>query len=171
MKLNRVCKRGHSVTLDNQTKRGECKRCTQIRALQNHSRIRETLIEKRKEASIIKKKWLLENALILTKEKFLKSVFPEPNTGCWLWHGPLDKDGYARFGLKGYGSSRASRHAFRLFKQIDPKELYVLHKCDTPSCVNPDHLWLGTAKDNAMDCVKKGRHSSKIRMANKCKNL
>jgi len=81
---------------------------------------------------------------------------PEPNSGCWLWVGCVDKRGYGKTSM-GKGrtviASRLSYHAF----VCDPGELSVLHKCDQPSCVIPDHLWLGTQKQNIRDCVDKRR--------------
>lgn len=55
----------------------------------------------------------------------------------------------------------ASRVAFSLFKGELKKGLYVCHTCDNVSCVNPDHLWLGTPKQNKVDSVKKGRSVGK----------
>ena len=55
---------------------------------------------------------------------------------------------------------RAHRLAFQLGTGIDPQDKHVLHKCDTPSCVSPDHLYLGTNEDNIVDKVRKGRSLS-----------
>lgn len=134
-----------------------------MRANKRHERIKDKLIKDRFEASLIRKKLDEENRPNVIKEKFMRNVQFEPNTGCWLWDGPLDRDNYARFGIKEKRSSRASRISYEYFKGIDPKEMYVLHKCDTRQCVNPDHLFLGTAKDNAQDCSKKGRHKNQIK--------
>lgn len=80
---------------------------------------------------------------------------PEPNTGCWLWLRAVDKNGYGKIGKR---SARAHRASFEAFHGVSPGRLFVLHHCDTPSCVNPDHLFLGTAADNAADRDTKGRH-------------
>lgn len=74
---------------------------------------------------------------------------------CWLWKGNLYKDGYGQFAL-GFKQLRAHRVSYQL-SVIDPGELYVLHKCDCRNCVNPEHLFLGTQKDNIRDMWLKGR--------------
>lgn len=79
---------------------------------------------------------------------------------CWVWTGAkkVGKNAlpYGFFGVNGK-NQLAHRFAYRQFVGPIPSGLYVLHKCDNPSCVNPVHLFLGTAKDNAQDCVSKGR--------------
>lgn len=92
------------------------------------------------------------------QEVILSKCIPEPNSGCWLWTAgiaPGDLD-YGAVWL--YGRNlRASRAAWMAFYGPIPDGLWVLHKCDTPTCVNPRHLWLGTHDDNMADCVRKGR--------------
>jgi NUMOD4 motif/HNH endonuclease len=83
----------------------------------------------------------------------------EPMSGCWLWTGEVNGAGYGYFNLfnKRWISSRASYHAL-----VDPvpDELVVCHHCDMPSCINPQHLFLGTHKDNSQDMLKKGRNKT-----------
>ena len=78
--------------------------------------------------------------------------------GCLLYRGQLDKDGYGRVG-SGVGGTHARTHrlSYIHFKGPIPNGMYVCHTCDTPSCVNPDHLFLGTALDNNRDRDYKGR--------------
>lgn len=76
----------------------------------------------------------------------------EDPAGCWLWAGPLLPNGYGRF-----GKSTAHRKSWELHHGPIPAGLYVCHSCDVPACVNPGHLWLGTAADNRHDCDAKGR--------------
>ena len=87
---------------------------------------------------------------------------------CWMWTAAKDADGYGRFGYEGK-MTRAHRVSYTLRHGEIPKGLLVLHRCDTPACVNPAHLFVGTAADNMRDCSEKGRksqgdnhHSSKL---------
>ncbi len=82
---------------------------------------------------------------------------PEPFSGCWLWTNVLNSRGYGNlvFNDKQY---RAHRVSWELHRGAIPKGMCVCHSCDTPPCVNPDHLWLGTHLDNALDKTRKGRH-------------
>ncbi len=79
--------------------------------------------------------------------------------GCWLWTGAKFTDGYGKIRLDRASKKYISAH--RLSWQIAygqvPQGLSVLHQCDTPACVRPDHLFLGTQTDNCMDMMEKGR--------------
>ncbi len=84
------------------------------------------------------------------------NTMPEPNTGCWLWIGSIGNQGYGRL----YANNKqnlAHRLSWGRFNGVIPKGMYICHKCDVPSCINPDHLFLGTQKDNIRDASKKGR--------------
>ena len=74
---------------------------------------------------------------------------------CWEWCGTLMKNGYGklRYETKFLGVHRVS---YELHKGKITDNLWVLHTCDNKKCVNPDHLWLGTVKDNSSDAKKKG---------------
>lgn len=72
---------------------------------------------------------------------------------CWLWTGAVSKAGYGNFDA----NIRAHRFSWQLHFGPIPEGLCVLHKCDVPGCVRPDHLFLGTNKDNSQDAVRKGR--------------
>lgn len=89
------------------------------------------------------------------KERLFENSIPEPNTGCWLWT-KSTRNGYGRIRVNGKKES-AHRISFLLFNGMIPESMGVLHKCDTPSCINPEHLWVGTHRDNMMDALKKGR--------------
>lgn len=79
------------------------------------------------------------------------------DNGCWLWTGSRNQLGYPRARVNG-GHELLHRLFFKLFTGANiPKGIYVCHKCDTPSCVNPKHLFLGSALDNARDRDSKGR--------------
>ena len=77
-------------------------------------------------------------------------------SGCWLWLGSTKGGGYGRFRLRG-ASLRAHRAAWELYRGPIPIGVCVLHRCDVRVCVNPDHLWLGTVRDNNLDAIRKGR--------------
>jgi hypothetical protein len=89
-------------------------------------------------------------------EKIERMSIPEPNSGCWMWTGMLDKAGY---GKTSYGSGKtlaASRLSYIVYK-CDPEDKIVRHSCDVRSCVNPDHLLVGSQKDNIHDMFNRGR--------------
>lgn len=88
--------------------------------------------------------------------RFEDKFMPEPNSGCWLWFG-CSSEGYGQFNLHGK-TFYAHRLAYELYKNPIPEEMQVLHKCDVPCCVNPDHLWLGSHVDNMADMARKGRN-------------
>jgi hypothetical protein len=90
------------------------------------------------------------------RERFDAKWMPEPNSGCWLWIGVLDKSGYARTTIN-KSKHIASRVAWELYRGVIPKGICVCHHCDTPACVNPDHLFLGNRVDNNLDRDKKRR--------------
>jgi len=95
------------------------------------------------------------------KERFEQYVYPEPNSGCWLWSGSIRGYGYGAIRV---GSRIISAHrlSYQLFVGPILDGLHVLHTCDVPSCVNPSHLFLGTNQDNSDDKIKKNRqHNSK----------
>lgn len=75
---------------------------------------------------------------------------------CWLWLGTKGKSGYGAFWLN-TKPVRAHRLSYVLKYGSFDQSLYVCHHCDNPSCVNPEHLFLGTNKDNMDDGYKKGR--------------
>ena len=95
------------------------------------------------------------------KEAF-EARFTVNENGCWLWTGCCDKKGYGIFTYRpdGVVHQRAPRVAFHLYKG---KRLGWLesacHTCDTPGCVNPEHLFCGTHRQNMLDKVRKGRHA------------
>ncbi len=99
----------------------------------------------------------------VTKEFIRENSIPEPNSGCWLWTGFIDRQGYGRCGksvVNGTTLYISHRAAFAAFKG-DPTGKMVCHRCDTPSCVNPDHLFLGDAKTNNRDRALKKRSFKK----------
>lgn len=85
-----------------------------------------------------------------------------PQGDCWLWTGAPNSDGYGslRIGSRRDGSRtgiKSHRLSYLLHYGNVPDGLQVLHRCDNPPCVNPDHLFLGTHTDNMRDRSAKGR--------------
>lgn len=88
--------------------------------------------------------------------RFEANVLPEPNSGCWLWAAGIQSDGYGTF--RAFDKSDlAHRASLMLHRGAIPTGMHVLHKCDNRSCVNPDHLFLGSNYDNVLDKCAKGR--------------
>src|SRR6476659_5239940 len=95
------------------------------------------------------------------KEILESKVMFEPNTGCWLWTGCLNSWGYGKIYNK-YQSLLAHRASYTLYKgSIDDNKI-LLHDCDTPSCINPDHLRVGTNKENSKDMMIRNRRKFKL---------
>ena len=88
------------------------------------------------------------------EESFLSRTYPGPN-GCLLWRG-AHGHGYPRISIN-RKSALASRYAWERVNGPIPSGLFVCHKCDNPGCVNVEHLFLGTQKDNMSDASRKGR--------------
>jgi hypothetical protein len=80
----------------------------------------------------------------------------ESASGCWEWSGRRNALGYGRIIVDGV-ETRAHRAMFFMLNQSADRSLVVRHTCDNPSCVNPDHLLLGTVKDNMNDMHTRGR--------------
>ena len=95
------------------------------------------------------------------EQRFWDFVFPEPNTGCWLWVGPLSGSGYGRLNLGGGVQVQANRFSWELHNGKIKANLFTCHKCDVRCCVNPEHLFLGTQTENLEDMVRKGRDNPK----------
>lgn len=90
-------------------------------------------------------------------ERFENFVMREPNSGCWLWTGFVNDEGYGYFGVAASLPRKAHRVSYEMHKGVIPDGLLVCHKCDTPSCVNQDHLFLGTDAENMRDRDGKSR--------------
>lgn len=83
----------------------------------------------------------------------------DEKTGCWLWTASLAGKGYGQIRIPGTRrNAYAHRLSYELGKGPIPKGMQVCHECDTPRCVNPEHLFLGTQKDNLTDMADKKRH-------------
>ena len=92
------------------------------------------------------------------EERFWPRV--DKSAACWLWTGTLNHYGYGVLKVGGRAGRVLTTHriAFELAHGPIPDGMRVLHKCDVPRCVNPAHLYLGTAADNTRDMMERGRH-------------
>jgi hypothetical protein len=97
----------------------------------------------------------------MNKKIFKSYLILTDKSGCWIWSRYKDKAGYGKlyFRNKVYLAHRVS---YILYKTEIPKGSCVLHKCDQPSCCNPNHLFIGSQADNVKDMIKKGRSKSGI---------
>jgi hypothetical protein len=89
-------------------------------------------------------------------ERFWAKV--QKSDGCWIWTGSQNRKGYGWVGVPGRQTKLAHRVSWVLANGHLDASACVLHRCDTPACVRPDHLFLGSKADNNRDMVSKGRH-------------
>jgi hypothetical protein len=103
-------------------------------------------------------------------DMFEARYIPEPNSGCWLWIGTLNNNGYGIIGIGGRrgGNTLAHRFSLQLATGEEGAGFGACHTCDNPPCVNPDHLFWGTPADNMRDATAKG-HKAKPRQTH-CKH-
>lgn len=89
------------------------------------------------------------------RERFEEKIYYSID-GCWYWLGAYNNKGY---GLFWYNNKLVSAHRMSHEFHLGPipDGLFILHKCDNPKCVNPDHFFLGTYQDNSDDKLSKGR--------------
>lgn len=101
---------------------------------------------------------MVNNPTPMSADDFMRCVDINPETGCWEWNKSRSEKrggyGQKRLGGKTYKSHRLS---WMIFRSHIPEGLFVCHKCDNPPCCNPDHLFLGTGRDNVRDAIEKGR--------------
>ena len=93
------------------------------------------------------------------KERFEAKFTKGPDDECWMWQGAKNKKGYGKIGGTGrrLRNLYAHRVSYQLYRGEIADGMCICHVCDLPSCVNPNHLFQGSAKDNTRDCIKKGR--------------
>jgi len=88
--------------------------------------------------------------------RFEEKYFPIPEIGCWVWSAGSNEKGYGVF-WNGRRLVKAHRHSWEITNGSIPESLNVLHRCGNRWCVNPEHLYVGTQKDNAQDTKRMGR--------------
>lgn len=96
-----------------------------------------------------------------TVEDYFWAHIAAARNNCWFWIGPFQRNGKvgADHGLFSYANERhyAHRLSWRINRGEIPDGMSVLHHCDVPRCVNPDHLYIGSQRDNVMDRISRGR--------------
>lgn len=93
----------------------------------------------------------------LVKRLWAKVQIPETPDSCWLWTAHVNTSGYGQISDDNGKLKLASRIIYEIYNGAIPDGLLVLHTCDNPQCVNPNHLFVGTQFDNMRDMMKKGR--------------
>jgi hypothetical protein len=88
--------------------------------------------------------------LIWLEKKLAKFAFPEPNSGCWLWGGALNRDGYGTIYVQGSKRKLAHRIIFESMRRPVPEGMHLDHLCRNRLCVNPDHLEIVSPRTNVL---------------------
>ncbi|MFF6966284.1 HNH endonuclease signature motif containing protein [Streptomyces anthocyanicus] len=102
------------------------------------------------------------------EERFWLRV--ERAEGCWNWQGARSDTGYGHLASDEGPEVLAHRFSYQLHGGVISEGMVVCHRCDNPACVNPDHLFLGSQRDNVHDMISKGRNVSGWAARTRCKN-
>ena len=101
---------------------------------------------------------------VSAEDRFNQSYLVDAETGCWNWQNFVTPGRYGTITVNGK-AMRAHRYSWSRLNGDIPQGMVICHKCDNPSCVNPDHLFIGTRQDNEKDKVSKGRQAKGRRLA------
>jgi len=146
--------RGHNVpknSIATEPKYCECG-CGQITPISKNTDVKRGIVKGQHT------RFCIGHRLISTPEKmFWKNVTKGDPNECWEWQGYINDSGYGQFRCGNGALLRAHRISYEIHKGAIPDGLIILHKCDNPRCVNPDHLSVGTHADNIHDMDQKGR--------------
>ena len=102
------------------------------------------------------------------EERFWSKVDIQGPNDCWLWTAYKDKNGYGNFWFNGK-TIKAHRMVWSFINKEIANGICACHTCDTPPCVNPSHLWLGTPQNNTDDMMRKGRYINVYSLQTHCK--
>lgn len=97
-------------------------------------------------------------------------IYPELGQ-CWMWTGGTTNEGYGIFRLDSDSTILSHRYSYFISNNKELSDLFILHKCDNPACVNPDHLFLGTQSDNLLDASSKLRINGENNSNNKLEEV
>lgn len=100
--------------------------------------------------------------------RVLENSMPEPMSGCLIWLNGTGNSGYGKFRIGHSKDYQVHRIAYAAQYGDIPEKMCVLHRCDVRTCVNPNHLFLGTHKENTRDMMSKGEHYSHGRTKTVC---
>lgn len=148
-----LCKCGCGTVVSGNYKRGHCNRGRKFGALSVETKEKLRQANLGKHVSEKTKLLMSENNM---NKKEIRWVIND--TGCWNCISHMTKNKYPKINRNGKVLSIA-RFMFEKKFGVTPKELFVCHKCDNPSCINPEHLFLGTIQENKQDEVNKGRQA------------
>jgi len=131
--------------------------CGQKTPIANRNRIERGIVKGQPLKFLAKHGNRLDDAYNLTSFWMQITITADDNK-CWEWQGHCDKNGYGKFRYEGK-LRRCHQIAWSHPDYVISDGLWILHSCDNPTCCNPKHLFLGTAKDNAVDRMLKGRNA------------